>query len=132
MKILRFFLWLFLLFPAVAARPASAADGAVVALPAPKTDGKVSLEKALQKRRSLREFSAAPLSLSEIGQLCWAAQGTTDSQGHRTAPSARALYPLELYVIAASVNGFPPASTVTRPPGIPSGRLKPAISGMNS
>jgi SagB-type dehydrogenase family enzyme len=108
MKTLRFVLWLAIFFPTVSARPASPADGTVVALPTPNTDGKVTLEKALKKRRSLREFSAAPLTLLEIGQLCWAAQGTTDSKGHRTAPSAKALYPLELYVIVASVQGLSP------------------------
>ncbi len=107
MKTLCVFLWLAFLFPAVYVPSASSADGTVVSLPAPKTDGKVSLEKALQTRRSLREFSAKPLTLAEVGQLCWAAQGTTDSNGHRTAPSAKALYPLELYVIAASVEGVP-------------------------
>jgi SagB-type dehydrogenase family enzyme len=108
MKTLRFILLLSFFFPAVYTRPAFAADGVVIALPTPKTDGKVSVEKALKKRRSQRVFSTVPLTLVEIGQLCWAAQGTTDSKGHRTASSAKAVYPLELYVISASVKGLPP------------------------
>jgi len=93
--------------PAVAL-PAEGAAPATVPLPAPKTDGKVSIESALKQRRSVRSFAPTPLNLEEVGQLCWAAQGVTDDKGHRTAPSARAIYPLELYVAAGSVTGLPP------------------------
>lgn len=78
-----------------------------VALPA-RTEGKVSVEKALEGRRSLRKPTPEALSLAELGQLCWAAQGTTDDKGHRTVPSAMATYPLELYVLAGSVAGLAP------------------------
>lgn len=81
---------------------------ATVALPAPKLDGNVSLESALKQRRSVRNPTAAPLSLEDAGQLCWAAQGLTDDKGHRTAPSARGLYPLQLYLLAGSVTGLSP------------------------
>ncbi len=94
--------------PAMAQAQAQSQTPASVALPAPKTDGKVATEKALAQRRSLRSPSAEALSLAEIGQLCWAAQGTTDDKGHRTAPSALATYPLELYVLAGSVGGLAP------------------------
>jgi len=90
------------------ARPAEGAAPGNVALPAPKTDGKVSIEAALKQRRSVRSFAPTPLTLDEVGQLCWAAQGVTDEKGHRTAPSARAIYPLELYVAAGSVAGLSP------------------------
>ncbi|MGC4114470.1 MAG: SagB/ThcOx family dehydrogenase [Myxococcales bacterium] len=79
-----------------------------IALPAPKTDGKVSLEKALKERRSVRTPSPDALALADVGQLCWAAQGTTDDKGHRTTPSAMATYPLDLYVLAGSVTGLAP------------------------
>jgi SagB-type dehydrogenase family enzyme len=59
----------------------------------------MSLEEALARRRSIRELSGEPLTIAEIGQLLWAAQGVTDAQGRRTAPSAGALYPLELYAV---------------------------------
>ena len=81
---------------------------AAIALPAAKTDGNVSVEKALAERRSLRTPAATALTLEEVGQLCWAAQGVTDNKGHRTAPSALAVYPLELYVIAGAVVGLAP------------------------
>jgi SagB-type dehydrogenase family enzyme len=68
-------------------------------LPEPRLKGTLSLEEALAGRRSLREYADAPLTLEEIGQLLWAAQGITDPAGYRTAPSAGALYPLEVYVV---------------------------------
>lgn len=67
-------------------------------LPAPRTSGGPGLLDALTSRRSVREFGAGGLRLDEVGQLLWAAQGVTASWGGRTAPSAGALYPLELYV----------------------------------
>jgi SagB-type dehydrogenase family enzyme len=78
-----------------------------VALPAPRTHGTTSLEEALARRRSVREFAARGLSLAELSQLLWAAQGITSRGGGRAAPSAGALYPLEVYVVAGSVDGLP-------------------------
>ncbi len=73
-----------------------------VSLPAPATVGSMSVEEALAKRRSVRQFAAKDLTIEQIGQLAWAAQGITDpSRGLRTAPSAGATYPLELYVVKA-------------------------------
>lgn len=67
-------------------------------LPTPAQRGEVSLEEALTRRRSIREFREEGLTSEEISQLLWAGQGITDPRGLRTAPSAGALYPLELYV----------------------------------
>lgn len=77
-------------------------------LPAPDLEGDTSLEETLHRRRSIREYSADPLNLSEISQLLWAAQGITDPTGKRTAPSAGALYPLEIYLVAGNVDGLAP------------------------
>jgi SagB-type dehydrogenase family enzyme len=76
----------------------------VIELPTPRTDGDVSLEEALLERRSVRDFTPEELTLEEISQLLWAAQGVTASWGGRTAPSAGALYPLEVY--AATPDGL--------------------------
>lgn len=78
-----------------------------IKLPEPKYDSNTSVEQALLKRRSVREYKDTPLTLTEISQLLWAAQGITDPRGFRTAPSAGALYPLELYVVAGNVNDLP-------------------------
>jgi SagB-type dehydrogenase family enzyme len=73
-----------------------------VALPAPSTDGQVSLEAAIAGRRSVKEFDATPLTPQELGQLAWAAQGITEPEkGFRAAPSAAAMYPVHLYLVTA-------------------------------
>ena len=72
-----------------------------IQLPPPATRGSVSLEEALARRRSVREFAPDRLSPVQLSQLLWAAQGITGDGGLRTAPSAGALHPLELYVATA-------------------------------
>lgn len=79
-----------------------------VSLPAPRLESDFSLERALRERRSIREFSKAPLTQQEVSQLLWAAQGITGRDGLRTAPSAGALYPLELYLVVGAVEGLDP------------------------
>lgn len=69
-----------------------------IKLPRPSLDGQRSLEATLAARRSVRDFATEPLTDAEVSQLLWAAQGITEPAGLRTAPSAGALYPLELYV----------------------------------
>jgi len=76
-------------------------------LPEPRTDAGTSVEQALRLRRSGRTFAEKPLQLSEVAQLLWSAQGITSRDGLRTAPSAGALYPLEIYLVAGSVNDLP-------------------------
>lgn len=79
--------------------------GDVVELPRPERTGDVSLEAAVEDRRSRREYADRPLSLDDLGQLLWAAQGITDpGRDLRAAPSAGALYPLEVYVAAGEVS----------------------------
>jgi len=70
-----------------------------IKLPKPCLKGMLSLEEAIQKRRSVRKYSEKKLTLNEISQLCWACQGITSRQGFRAAPSAGAIYPLKLYVL---------------------------------
>ncbi len=72
----------------------------VIPLPEPRLKGDVSLEEAIFRRRSIREYTSQPLTLSELGQILWAAQGITEPRlKFRAAPSAGATYPLELYVV---------------------------------
>lgn len=84
------------------------AAGQSIPLPPPTLDGELTVEEALQRRRSVREFGGGRLGLQEPGQLLWAAQGLTDRSGYRTAPSAGALYPLELYVVIGDVESLRP------------------------
>ncbi len=76
-------------------------------LPKPSVEGNVSVEAAIHERRSVREFSRRSLSLVDVAQLLWAAQGITSGDGLRAAPSAGALYPLELYLVAGEVDSLP-------------------------
>ncbi len=81
---------------------APAAAPQEITLPAPDTAGGMSLNEALSRRRSVRGFEAKTLDQQQLGQLLWAAQGITDTAtGHRTAPSAMAMYPLTVYVCTA-------------------------------
>ncbi len=87
-------------------RPAETGGPVTVSLPAPMLRSDVSVEEALANRRSVREYAAAPLTLDEAGQLLWAAQGITGAGGARSAPSAGALYPLEVYLVVGEVEGL--------------------------
>jgi len=69
-------------------------------LPEPSYKSPVSIEEALLLRRSIREYEDEPLTLQQVSQLLWSAQGITlPTYGFRTAPSAGATYPLEVYVV---------------------------------
>jgi SagB-type dehydrogenase family enzyme len=78
------------------------ADGSVP-LPTPRGRSDHSVEEAIADRRSRRAYSDRALGRRELGQLLWATQGVTDRvRGYRAAPSAGALYPLEVYVVVGS------------------------------
>lgn len=95
------------------AQQSAAQDGGQgrVSLPPPKTDGLVSVEAAIQARRSIRTFTDEALTAEQIGQLAWAAQGITErSRGLRATPSAGATYPLDIYMVTAEgVYSYRPA-----------------------
>ncbi|MEE8637793.1 MAG: SagB/ThcOx family dehydrogenase [Candidatus Margulisiibacteriota bacterium] len=72
----------------------------IIELPEPKILGKVSLEESIFRRRSERSYDKdKDISMEQLSQILWAAQGITDTSfGFRAAPSAGALYPLHIYV----------------------------------
>lgn len=95
--------------------PMKESEPAKIKLPPPKLDGAVSVEKAIQSRRSVREYSGEPMTLAQAGQLLWAAYGITEPMadgpaflrgGLRAAPSAGARYPFEVYLVAGKVAGL--------------------------
>jgi SagB-type dehydrogenase family enzyme len=88
-------------------RPSRINSGELITLPQPVLDSKISIEAALQERRSIRDYTPESLSISEISQLLWAAQGITRPGGYRTAPSAGALYPLEVFLVSGQVDNLP-------------------------
>jgi len=75
----------------------------IITLPEPNCDGEISIENAILNRRSIRDYLNEPLTLADVSQLLWAAQGITESGGYRAAPSGGALYPLEVYLVAGNV-----------------------------
>jgi SagB-type dehydrogenase family enzyme len=85
-------------------------------LPSPKTEGKVTVEEAILKRRSHRSFIKAAISAEDLSQILWSAYGITEPLdgypqtrgGLRTSPSAGAVYPLELYVLVRKVKDIEP------------------------
>lgn len=104
--------------PQPATTPAPSQEPAeVIKLPEPQYDSELSLERSLLNRRSIRSYSGQPLTLQETSQLLWAAQGITDPGGFRTSPSAGALYPLELYIVAGDVEGLLPGVYRYQPDG---------------
>jgi len=112
----------------------SAATGAeTIALPKPELTGKTAVEEALAQRRSVRSYQDRPLDLQQLAQLLWSAQGITNERGFRTAPSAGATYPLEVYAVINQVADLQPGVYHYRPanhalqPGI-KGSLIPRLS----
>ena len=97
--------WL-LLWCGVMAGPAL--SDSVTRLPPPDTVGQVTVEQALWLRRSVRAFADESLSLKQVGQLLWAAQGLNRGLVGRTAPSAGATYLMDLYLVAGKVRGLKP------------------------
>jgi SagB-type dehydrogenase family enzyme len=86
-----------------------------VKLPHPRTIGDQSLEEILLNRRSRRHYQTSSLSLTEISQILWAAYGLKEPEssrkyagkGDRTCPSAGAIFPLEIYLVAGNITGIP-------------------------
>jgi SagB-type dehydrogenase family enzyme len=97
---------LFIFSHGLPARADSQSTQAVVHLPEPDSSGKMTVEQALSMRRSVRKFAEQSISMEQLSQLLWSAQGITDKRGLRTAPSAGALYPLELYIVAKNIDGL--------------------------
>lgn len=79
-----------------------------ILLPKVRKKSDVSLELAIQGRRSIRSYKDSALNLGQLSQLLWSAQGVT-KRGYRAIPSAGATYPLELFIVLAQngVEGLP-------------------------
>lgn len=83
--------------------------GQEIRLPEPARDGEMSVEKAISQRRSTRSFRDEPITLDQVSQILWAAQGITEEQRKfRAAPSAGATYPLEVFLVSGMVEGLEP------------------------
>ena len=78
-----------------------------IKLPKVAVNSNNSIEKVLSSRRSVRSYKNDPLILNQVSQLLWSTQSITSPRGLRIAPSAGALYPLEIYLIAGNVKDLP-------------------------
>ena len=81
--------------------------GTQIELPKPNLIGDMSVEQALSQRRSRRTMGTENLTLAQVSQILWAAQGITKDGFYRTAPSAGALYPVEIYLVSEKVDDLP-------------------------
>lgn len=76
--------------------------GNIIQLQTPNKQGGASINEALWNRQSSREYANEPLSLEELSGVMWAAAGINRPDGHLTAPSALALYPIQTYAFLES------------------------------
>lgn len=79
-----------------------------LALPDPQRNSTISVEEAILNRKSVRNYKNEPISIKEISQILWSAQGITHSGKLRSAPSAGATYPLEVYVVVGNASDLSP------------------------
>lgn len=93
--------------PVPAARRLRPLEGGRIALPPCEGASSLPLETCLRQRRSTHDFTPQPLTLAQLSQLLWAAQGVSGLGGLRTCPSAGAIYPLRTYVLAGAVRTAP-------------------------
>lgn len=101
---------------ATAAESGTGSAALGISLPPPPTAGTMSVEEALARRRSVREFAPGALTLAEVSRLVWAAQGVTAPE-RRTAPSAGAAFPLEIYLVVGDAGNLAAGVYRYRPDG---------------
>ncbi|HCX25296.1 MAG: Nitroreductase [Candidatus Collierbacteria bacterium GW2011_GWB1_45_35] len=77
-----------------------------ISLPSPEFRSSNSVEATLKNRRTRRDFQDKELSLKQVSQMLWSAQGVTVDWGGRTAPSAKSTYPLSIFLVASKVTGL--------------------------
>ncbi|HPI92130.1 MAG TPA: SagB/ThcOx family dehydrogenase [Deltaproteobacteria bacterium] len=81
----------------------------VIPMERPQKCGEMTLYEAILRRKSLRRFVDAPVSMDSLSCLLWASSGIQRREmgfAFRTAPSAGALYPVETYAVVHQVEGI--------------------------
>ncbi len=79
-------------------QPAVEADG-VIKLNPPDLNSGISLMQALKKRKSTRDISDKKLTLQQLSDLLWAADGVNRPDGKRTSPAAMGIYCVDIYAV---------------------------------
>ncbi len=90
------------------ASPSAILNPGNISLPSPELRSSSSIESVLKGRRTRRDFMDTELTLKQVSQMLWAAQGVTVDWGGRTTPSAKSTYPLSVFLIANKVSGLEP------------------------
>jgi len=83
-------------------------QGENISLPLPDSRSGNSIESVLKARRTRLNFTNDSLTLKQVSQLLWAAQGVNTDWGDRTTPSMKSIYPLTIYLLANKVDGLYP------------------------
>ncbi|MDN6795479.1 MAG: SagB/ThcOx family dehydrogenase [Propionibacterium sp.] len=102
--------------PTASASSTADSQAPTTLLPAPglPTGGDAALPDLLDSCHSTREFAETTLTLEEVSALLWSGYGV-QSDGGRTVPSAGALYPLDIRVVAGTVDGLEAGVHAYRP-----------------
>jgi nitroreductase len=81
---------------------ACAQDGNSIKLNAPNKERGLTIMKALEQRKSTREYADKQLSVQDLSDLLWAANGINrPDEGKRTAPTAMNQQEIDIYVLTA-------------------------------
>lgn len=71
----------------------------IIHLPQPDKEGGGGLHKILNDRRSIRSYVDGEITKEELSQILWSGDGISyEERAFRTAPSAGALYPIDIFV----------------------------------
>ena len=92
-----------------------------------KTRGSVVM-KALADRKSVREYDTQPLSLKDLSDLLWAANGVNREDGRRTAPTASNKQEVDVYAFLPEGAYFYDAQAHALKP-IAKGDFRGAVAG---
>ncbi len=71
----------------------------VIKLNPPDLNRGISVMQALKKRKTQRDISDKKLTLQQLSDLLWAADGINRPDGKRTAPAAMAIYSVDIYAV---------------------------------
>jgi SagB-type dehydrogenase family enzyme len=75
----------------------------IIPLPSPTYRTQNSVEAVIRTNQARRSFTPSQLSLKQVGQMLWSAQGVTTDWGGRTVTSSKSTFPLTIYILANNV-----------------------------
>ncbi|MDR2676397.1 MAG: nitroreductase family protein [Opitutaceae bacterium] len=106
----------------------NARQPAAIKLNSPDKTRGASVMQALAGRHSTREFSERALSLQDLSDLLWAANGVNRPDGRRTAPTAANKQDIDLYAILPDAAYLYDAKEHALTP-VAAGDFRPLVAG---